>query len=69
MVYAFLYIDAKGARTERHVNVDRVGADHISGYCRSRKERRTFRKDRIVRSELVDVETGEILNVVTGELT
>lgn len=69
MAHAFLYIDAKGDRTERHVNIDTIGKEHITGFCRLRKSRRTFRIDRIVRSEIVDIDSGEIINVLTGEVT
>ncbi|QVR48669.1 hypothetical protein [Stenotrophomonas phage BUCT609] len=68
MAFAFLYIDAKGDKTERHVNVDTIGPAHIVGFCRLRKSRRTFRIDRIVRAEMVDTETGEIIDVLTGEI-
>lgn len=68
MVYAFLYVDKDGVKSERHVNVDTIGRDHVTGYCRLRRCRRTFRKDRIVRSEMVVVETGEIVDVMTGEV-
>lgn len=68
MVYAFLYVDKDGVKSERQVNVDTIGVDHVTGYCRSRRSRRTFRKDRIVRHEMVVIDTGEILDVMTGEI-
>ncbi len=50
--FAFAYEDDKGKRTERALTpygwYQKNGALYLQGYCHLRKERRTFRADRIV---------------------
>ena len=57
------YTDREGQNTERTVDVREVGAGIIDntllGYCRLRKEQRTFYVHRI--NQCVDIETGELI--------
>lgn len=58
------YTDGSGQRTERVVDVHRLGPygpgrDLIIGYCHMRNATRTFRTDRI--AQAVDIATGEII--------
>lgn len=58
---AFTYEDTNGNITSRTVTVHSVSTTYIKGECQDRQAARTFRVDRII-GDLVDLETGEILN-------
>lgn len=57
----FTYMDSGGNYTEREVVVQLVTDDCFEGYCKLRRETRTFRIDRVVGS-VVSKETGEIID-------
>ncbi|MEH2716097.1 WYL domain-containing protein [Klebsiella pneumoniae] len=60
---SFEYTDSNGTSTHREVDVKEITEQHITGYCHSRRQLRTFRLDRIDNSEIVVRNTGELINV------
>lgn len=60
---AFSYIDSNDEYTYREVDVKKVDKEYISGYCHLRSRVRTFRLDRIQNDEIVNLDSGEILDV------
>ncbi len=60
---SFEYTDSNGNSTHREVDVKEINEQHITGYCHSRRQLRTFRLDRIDNSEIVVRDTGELINV------
>ncbi len=60
---AFSYIDSNDEYTYREVDVKKVDKEYISGYCHLRSRIRTFRLDRIQDDEIVNLDSGEILDV------
>lgn len=57
------YKTAEGTESERTVLFNRASRTHLVAYCTTRKSSRTFRLDRIVDGEVIDMETGEVINV------
>lgn len=57
----FVYEDAAGEITRRHITVHSIDSTYLKGECHDRQAERTFRLDRII-GDLVDCETGEILS-------
>lgn len=60
---SFEYTDSNGNSTHREVDVKEINEQHLTGYCHSRRQLRTFRLDRIDNSEIVVRDTGELINV------
>lgn len=44
----FIYEDSSGAVTARHIINFKEGSEYIQGFCKTREDNRTFRKDRIL---------------------
>lgn len=60
-VIRFDYEDRNGDLSAREVEVSAISDDYFEGWCRERKETRTFRLDRVI-GDIVSLETGEIDN-------
>jgi septal ring factor EnvC (AmiA/AmiB activator) len=54
----FIYKDSSGSISARHIINFRSNAEYIEGFCKTREDKRTFRKDRILEyaSSLEDLE-------------
>lgn len=58
----FSYEDSKGEVTNRLVHVTKgKRGDSFGGFCTMRNAERTFRFDRIIGNEVIDVKTGEVM--------